>query len=97
MSDDSFHGQDEPQGLPPASFLTLITEMSIQVMMNLGEIPHPVSGKPQRDLAHAKHTIDLLAVIKDKTQGNLSTEEEGALDQYLYDLRMKYVAACNEL
>jgi hypothetical protein len=83
-----------PLPLPPASFLTLITELAIQVMMNLGEVANPVTGEARQDLEHAKHTIDLLGVLREKTAGNLDAEEEAALNQYLYDLRMKYVRAC---
>ena len=79
--------------IPPATFLTLVTELAIQVMMNLGEIPNPVTGEPRADLEHAKHTIDLMGVLQEKTRGNLDEEEERALNQYLYDLRMKYVRA----
>ena len=75
-------------------FPNTITELAIQVMMNLGEVANPVTGETRQDLEHAKHTIDLLGVLQEKTTGNLDPEEETALNQYLYDLRMKYVRAC---
>ncbi len=87
------HQEGEYRELPPACFLTLVTELAFHVMMNLGEIPSPLTGKPRVDLDHAKHTIDLLGILKEKTRGNLSDDEESALDSYLYDLRMKYVRA----
>jgi hypothetical protein len=86
-------GEPQERLIPPATFLTLVTELAIQVMMNLGEIPNPVTGEPRADLEHAKHTIDLMGVLQEKTRGNLNEEEERALNQYLYDLRMKYVRA----
>lgn len=92
-TEDADSGTDSVQKLPPPSFLTLVTELAFHVMMNLGEIDSPMTGKPRIDLEHAKHTIDLLDVLKEKTRGNLTGEEESALDAYLYDLRMKYVRA----
>ena len=82
---------DGPLPMPEASFMTLVAGLSTQVLMNLGEFPHPVSGKKEKDLDHAKYTIDLLGVIKEKTHGNLSAEEQEAIDITLYELRMKYV------
>ncbi|MHC5039967.1 MAG: DUF1844 domain-containing protein [Planctomycetota bacterium] len=78
-------------GMPKASFLMLIAGMSTQVMMNLGELPNPVTGETAKDLDHAKYTIDLLEMLKEKTAGNLSGEEEKALDMTLYELRVKFV------
>lgn len=88
---------DDPSGepaLPPPSFLTLLSGLAIQTMMNLGEVANPVTGETRADLDHAKHNIDLLGMLQEKTRGNLTDEEEHALSQYLYDLRMKYVRAC---
>jgi hypothetical protein len=91
---DSPETPKEPLPLPPASFVTLISGMAIQVMMNIGEIPNPITGETRRDLEHAKHSIDLLTMLQEKTEGNLDNDEQVALENYLFDLRMKYVRAC---
>jgi hypothetical protein len=62
-------------------------------MFHLGEIPHPVSGERKKDLPLAKHTIDTLAMLKEKTAGNLTEEEQRLLDGMLYDLRMAFIRA----
>ena len=80
-------------GLPQPSFLMLVAGMSTQVMMSLGHIQNPVTGETKVDIDHAKYTIDLLEILKEKTAGNLTPEEERVLGMYLYDLRMTYVKA----
>ena len=50
-----------------------------------------MSGKQERNLPMAKQTIDILGVLKEKTQGNLTNDEEQLLDNLLHDLRIKYV------
>ena len=58
----------------------------------LGEVPHPGTGKPEINLEQARLQIDLLDVLRIKTRGNLSPDEEGLLDRVLYELRMRWVA-----
>jgi CheY-specific phosphatase CheX len=82
-----------PGGMPHASFLMLVAGLSTQVMMNLGEIRNPVTGQTARNLEHAKYNIDLLEVLKAKTEGNLSEDEARAIDMALYESRMRYVQA----
>jgi hypothetical protein len=67
--------------------------LASSVLMYLGEIEHPETQKPERDLPLAKQTIDILGMLQEKTRGNLSEEEARLLENLLYDLRMKYVAA----
>ncbi|OGW60687.1 MAG: hypothetical protein A2V83_04180 [Nitrospirae bacterium RBG_16_64_22] len=57
----------------------------------LGDVPDPHSAETRPDLQVAKHSIDLLGVLKKKTQGNLDADEERLLDNILYDLRMRFV------
>ena len=59
--------------------------------MHLGEAPNPETGGVERDLALARQTIDLIAMLEEKTKGNLSGEEERLIGQILFDLRMRYV------
>lgn len=79
------------QSLPPPSFHMLISAMAGQCLIHLGVAPDPGSGKTSINLEEAKYTIDLLQILKEKTQGNLTPEEQRLLDTALYDLRMRYV------
>jgi hypothetical protein len=81
----------DPSQLPPANFATLVTMFSTQAMVALGLLPDPVTGRPEPELALARHYIDLLGVIEEKTQGRLSSEEERLLESSLHELRMAYV------
>jgi Domain of unknown function (DUF1844) len=75
----------------PVSFSTFVLGLSTQALLHLGEIESPLSGKIERDLAAAKHVIDILGILRDKTRNNLEQAEEAMLDSILYDLRMRYV------
>jgi hypothetical protein len=77
--------------LPPPSFPLLVSSLATQTLMAMGQIPDP-DGKMVAQLDHAKHTIDMLAMLETKTKGNLTSEEEAMLDQVLHELRMAYVA-----
>jgi hypothetical protein len=80
--------------LPPANLPSLLVGLATSALIHLGEGPES-SGKPP-DLEAAKHAIDLLAVLQTKTRGNLEREEDELLIALLYDLRMKYVQACQK-
>jgi hypothetical protein len=58
----------------------------------LGEVPNPYTGKKEENLEAARHTIDILTLLQDKTRGNLDREEQQLLDGVLYELRMKFMA-----
>jgi len=73
------------------TFASFIMGLSTQTLMHLGEIADASAEPPARDLVAAQHLIDILAVLKAKTTGNLSAEEAGLLDTMLYDLRIRYV------
>jgi hypothetical protein len=75
----------------PINFATFVISLSTQALAQLGEIPHPVDGTMKTDLAGARQIIDILAMLREKTQGNLDGGESHLLDSALYDLRMKYV------
>ena len=86
----------ESKPLPEITFPTFLLSLSTSALMHLGLIPNPASGAMEKDLALAKQTIDLLSLLKQKTQGNLDPEETQLLDSILYDLRMQYVEARQE-
>jgi hypothetical protein len=77
-------------GLPPSNFTTLVTEVVTQAYFAMGAIADP-RGRRFRDMGLAKHHIDMLAVIEEKTKGNLSEEEKTLLDNALYECRMMFV------
>jgi len=78
--------------LPEVTFSTFILSLVSSALVNMGEAPNPGTGATSIDLVLAKHTIDMIAMIKDKTKGNLSDDEQAMIDSVLYDLRMRYVA-----
>jgi len=82
--------------LPEMTFATLVFSLSSSALLHLGHAPHPESGQAKVDLPLAKQTIDLLALLQNKTRGNLEQDEEKLLEGVLYDLRMAYVRAVQE-
>ena len=75
-------------------FSTFIVSLGSSALIHLGEAPDPVSGQTSAsNLPLAQQSIDLLALLQEKTKGNLTREEAGFLDQLLYDLRIRYVEA----
>jgi hypothetical protein len=80
--------------MPPANFDFLIYSLRIQAEMHLGLLPFGEKRKP--DFGIARHNIDLLAVLQDKTKGNLSLEEQRALDNSVTELRFRFVQAREE-
>ena len=81
----------EAKDLPPLDFSTFILSLSSSVLMNLGLVENPVTGKTEKEPAVARQTIDLLTLLKEKTTGNLSEEEGKLLDNVLHELRLWYV------
>lgn len=77
--------------LPPASFITLVSSIMTQVLYALGGYQDPRTKQRYVDLDLAKHHIDTLSVLEEKTKGNLTDEEKTLLDRALYETRMQYV------
>ncbi|MDR2018956.1 MAG: DUF1844 domain-containing protein [Syntrophobacterales bacterium] len=73
------------------TFSTLLLSLSTSVLVNLGELPDPISKEKTINLSLAKQTIGIIEVLKDKTAGNLNNDEDRLINNMLYDLRMKYV------
>jgi len=89
--------RDETQTpLPEVNFNSLIFSLSSSALYHLGEIAAPESGEKKKDLPLAKHSIDIIAMLKDKSKGNLDEEEEKFIDNILADLRWRYVKAKKE-
>jgi len=77
--------------LPEINFPTFIFSLNTSVLVHLGAIEDPVTGKKAKNFPFAKQTIDVLAMLEEKTRGNLTEEEEAMLKNILYDLRIIYV------
>ena len=83
--------------IPDASFSVLVTTLTSQAMVALGQVPAPEEETVPVHLEFAKHCIDLLGVLEEKTAGNLTADESRLLSQFLYELRMLYVAVQKEV
>jgi hypothetical protein len=79
--------------LPEVNFSYFLISLSSSALLHLGEIADPQTGQKTKDLPIAKHTIDTIAMLKEKTKGNLTDEEQKALESILTDLRWRYVKA----
>lgn len=79
------------QRLPDANFESLVSTMTTQALFAMGAIPDPQTGQRMAHLDLARHHIDMLAVLEEKTKGNLSKEETDMLATTLYELRNRYV------
>jgi len=77
-------------------FTHLVLSLHAATMQQLGKVKHPVSGAIERDLAGAQGSIDMLEMIKEKTQGNLADGEKRFVDQVLQELRLNYVDEVNK-
>jgi Domain of unknown function (DUF1844) len=73
------------------SLSTFLMSLSTQALMCLGEIPNPVTGKPEADLGAVRELIDIIALLQEKTRGNLDAAEARLFEKILFDLRMRFV------
>lgn len=81
--------------LPPASFEFLVLSLRAQAEMQLGLVSFG-DERAEADLDLAKHSIDMLGVLAEKTRGNLSLEEQRLLENSLTELRFRYVQAAGK-
>jgi len=76
---------------PELTFAAFLWSLSEQALAALGEVPDPSSGQVSRDLTMAQQMIDIIAMLRDKTRGNLDPHEQALLKEILSSLQMKYV------
>ena len=77
---------------PQITFTLFILSLAASTEIHLGSLPPPGSDKPSPpNLKEASHLIEVLAMLKDKTTGNLDEDEERLVDSVLYDLRLRFV------
>jgi hypothetical protein len=95
MADEGPEAGAEPEAdatLPEIDFSTFLVSLSTSVLYNLGLVDDPSTGqRGDVNLAAARHTIDILDMLKRKTQGNLEDAETRLLDSLLFELRMRVV------
>lgn len=86
------HEEDEM-----TEFMAAIMNIASPAFIYLGLADHPATGRPQIDLGAAQQYIDILAVIREKTKGNLTRNEEEFFDGILSDMRMQFVSLRNQM
>ena len=85
-------GMDEiPGAEDPASFVNFLSTLATNAAASLGAMPHPATGQRSVDLETGKYWLDVLAMVGEKTKGNLHPQEARLLEGILGDLRMQYV------
>jgi hypothetical protein len=85
------HDLEGGRGERDLSGLFVMLATSAATMM--GDAPDPMTGQVHRDLGQAAELIDLLVLLREKTEGNRTAEETQVLDEIVYDLQLRYVAA----
>jgi Domain of unknown function (DUF1844) len=83
---------EEDSAAPSIDFNTFVLSLSTSALMCLGKLPN-ADDEATVNLAHAKQSIDCIALLEEKTRGNLTGEEERLITEVLYDLRLRFVAA----
>lgn len=87
-------GDETAPGPEPGAeitFASFVFSLSTQALVHLGEVPDPIDGTAHINLEAARQIIDILAMLLEKTRGNLDPAESALLESALYDLRMRYV------
>src|SRR5918995_6071058 len=88
MSDDQTQDREESA----VTFLGFVLSLAHTAAVHFGDVPDPVTGETiQPNLAAAQQMIEILALLEEKTRGNLSAEERQLLEQIVYELRLRYV------
>lgn len=80
-----------PSPMPEVTFSAFIISLASAALVGLGEVADPATGTVSRDLLLARHNIDVLEMLRQKTEGGLNAKERALLDQILCDLHLKYV------
>ena len=83
--------QADDTPLPGGDFRLLVTKFNVQGLLALGLLENPITGKTEVRLDHARALIDDLRMLREKTRGNLTPEEERALEKSISDLQWQFV------
>ena len=95
ITEPSTNESDYPP-IPPASFSVHLSTLATQAMASMGVLPDPMTGKPNVNRILAKHFVDTIAMLEEKTKGNLTEEEASQVRDALHQLRMAFVATANQ-
>lgn len=79
--------------MPEVTFSTFVMSLNTSVLFHLGEIPDPESGQKMVNVDLARHAIDTLVVLEEKTKGNLTEDEAELMRNILYDVKIRFVNA----
>lgn len=93
MNEAQTDGSAAESVLPKIDFSSFILSLYSSGLVQLGTVEDPSTGKKTKNLEMAKHTIDMIAMLQEKTSGNLTGDEENLLKALLSELRMAYVEA----
>ncbi|HUA60922.1 MAG TPA: DUF1844 domain-containing protein [Verrucomicrobiae bacterium] len=96
MADEAPDTQEQQIPLPPPSFSFIVLSLRAQAEMQLGLMRFSEEDNADPDLVMARHTIDLMAVLLEKTKGNLSLEEQRLLENSVTELRFRFVQISDE-
>ncbi|CAK8718447.1 DUF1844 domain-containing protein [Candidatus Electronema halotolerans] len=77
--------------MPEVSFISFILSLNTTALFHLGDIPHPETGQKVLDMELARHSIDTLAMLEEKTKGNLNNEEQELISRIVYELKMRFI------
>ena len=93
---DAYRGETFVMSDAPIAFDTFVLGLASTAFIHLGVAPNPETGRSERNLGLARQSLELLSLLKEKTRGNLTPEEEQFFTQLLTDLRLRYVEVSRE-
>ncbi len=88
--------QDGRCVMPEVTFMAFIMSLNTSALFHLGEIADPETGEKVIDFSLARHAIDTLVLLQEKTKGNLDSDETEMLKNILYDVKMRFVQAVKD-
>jgi hypothetical protein len=96
MTDASGQRETPEHEASGINFVAFVLSLAHTAAVHFGDVPDPVSGsKAEVSLPAAQQMIDILALLEEKTRGNLTAEERQLLEQVLFELRMRFVELTN--
>lgn len=95
LATDSESEESKSEGLPEANFQTLVSTMATQALFAMGAIPDPRTGQRMVHLDLARHHVDMIGVLEEKSAGNLSEDEQKLVSTTLHELRSTYIQVAN--
>jgi hypothetical protein len=81
----------EGEEVPQLDFSNYVASLGFQALVFMGEIPNPITNEMQKNLPQSKFLIDTLLLLREKTKGNLTEQEDRLLNGSVYELQMKFV------